>query len=845
MKSTQLVSKWGGGKFKFLFLSAFFLLLTNTTTVWGQDNEDHKCPDNTYIFTGVAEQTLCEQNPDFVCDIEIGQGTPYPKSSLLGTDILTGNVCVLGDFEVDKPLTFKDALVKINPGVTIAITPSTPTFNSQGSLGIDNSKLFACEGLWKGITVGQLSVISTANNSVIEDAEKAIFASGFCALYIQQTTFNRNRIGIELYTQYPNIWVPGPLVWVFDDNQFTCTAPLNGSTDQITEVGVKLINSYLYTFGSGSNSFADLKYGIYAEGAESVIGAKRIIMNRIKKDGIFMQYGTIKLGRSDFTNCEENGIKISTARVVNVSDTKINITTDKPVTTDEIINGIRINSFALGAQIDLNLDFFADLSGTDYFLITGIYLLGGNVGAGTVIDISYCNFYARTKIAYGIYLNGLFPESSETNIYDNEFDFVSKLYGSSSWGNSTCINSRMAKNNLHIYSNRFYPSSGTLTYCMKLEFSDGSNNKVAYNIAKSLNPDVAFNFLSYIDFQETQICFNDVESFGSGAGYRFGGFCAGVDFIQNDISGTGGAVDINPESTIGPKEHMGNKWFPAILTTPTITWYFRSSFHARCQTPSMAPINKFTVHTDQSIWNPTTVSYDFFSEYHPENIDPDQMNEFFEKQLGSPAEDCETPPGSENKMERMIVDHELPVFEGNPAFDWNSKRYLYKKLRMHPELNGVYAGFASFLSEHSGTNVGRLYEVSRLINNAFETDENVRLQVSQIQNQIAALFNIMEDLSLQIESTTDSVIISTLRQQKENVINQIRASQLSYKPLSDNFDQQKLAGLQQAQQANEQITSDLQLEKNEKAVNSIYSQNRVVLSDNCTKIANFQITHLL
>jgi hypothetical protein len=24
-----------------------------------------------------------------------------------------------------------------------------------------------------------------------------------------------------------------------------------------------------------------------------------------------------------------------------------------------------------------------------------------------------------------------------------------------------------------------------------------------------------------------------------------------------------------------------------------------------------------------------------------------------------------------------------------------------------------------------------------------------------------------------------------------------------------------------------------------------YSQNRVVLSDNCTKIANFQITHLL
>jgi hypothetical protein len=26
---------------------------------------------------------------------------------------------------------------------------------------------------------------------------------------------------------------------------------------------------------------------------------------------------------------------------------------------------------------------------------------------------------------------------------------------------------------------------------------------------------------------------------------------------------------------------------------------------------------------------------------------------------------------------------------------------------------------------------------------------------------------------------------------------------------------------------------------------SMYSQNRVVLSDNCTKIANFQITHLL
>ncbi|MFZ4632785.1 MAG: hypothetical protein ACOYNO_01125 [Saprospiraceae bacterium] len=105
-------------------------------------------------------------------------------------------------------------------------------------LHIDNSKLFACNGLWKGIRLEQFARISTSNFSEIEDAELAIYAGAFSQLNIYQTTFNRNRVGIELINSNPlSIFSNGPFVFNFHSNRFTCDAPLNGTTNEITYAG--------------------------------------------------------------------------------------------------------------------------------------------------------------------------------------------------------------------------------------------------------------------------------------------------------------------------------------------------------------------------------------------------------------------------------------------------------------------------------------------------------------------------------------------------------------------------------------------------------------------------------
>ena len=284
------------------------------------------CQEETPVFTGFPEQTLCEKNPNFNCEIQIGTGTPFPKSSLLGSPTLSGNVCVVGNFEVDAPLTFVDATVKITPSVTITITPSLNGYDGGSSLGINNSKLFACDGLWKGITLGQLSSIASWNNSVIEDAETAIFASGFCILNIHQTTLNRARVGIELYPPFPNISAPGPVMWVFTGNQFSCTAPLNGTPDEITQIGVKLRDADLYPFfANNDNTFRGIINGIVAESSGSNafafcnVFANNYLFDDIRDKGIDFRGRSLDVRNSTFEHIAKHGIYFHESSLLNLT----------------------------------------------------------------------------------------------------------------------------------------------------------------------------------------------------------------------------------------------------------------------------------------------------------------------------------------------------------------------------------------------------------------------------------------------------------------------------------------------------------------------------------------------
>jgi hypothetical protein len=538
--------------------AAFGLLISLSIigTAFGQGTPFVNCTETAATFSGVAAPTLCEQYGGLSCSIQIGAGSPFPKSSLLGSTSLSGNVCVIGNFEVDVPLTFLNAVVKINPGVTIAIKPSPNGYDSGSSLSIDNSKLFACSGLWKGITVGQLSTVSTSNNTSIEDAEVAILATGLSSLTIQQTTFNRNRVGVELFTALPNPFVPGPLVWAFTGNNFTCDAPLNGTINEITHIGVKIKDSYLYATQSITNRFFNLNYGIVSEGVTSVLELNNATMEGIRNDGIFMEHGALNLINCTFTNCIRNGVRIGTAHRVDLRQCRFNFTTSFVASDLLPRNGVSINAFAAGSYTRINVGVNANMLTVDN-LIRGVYLKGGNVGAGSQITILDGRFFLRTKnSSYGITLDGFFPSSSQTNIYNNDFELTSSI--STAYG----INSMGTKNDFHIYGNRFSPNlSGGVFRAIELIGSDGINNEVSDNrFFPSPNLSDA-GFLSVANFDNLKICSNILSSTGTTSGFYFFDTNAGTDFTGNKIYAMGNNL-ILLNSLIGPQSHKGNEWHP-------------------------------------------------------------------------------------------------------------------------------------------------------------------------------------------------------------------------------------------------------------------------------------------
>jgi hypothetical protein len=100
-----------------------------------------------YVFAGVPEATLCSQYPNFQPDYKIGAGTQFPTASSFGSSI-SGNVHIVGDFQVDETFTFTNATVKVDVGRAILVGTSNG-LSGGNHLTISGSKFFACDDMWR------------------------------------------------------------------------------------------------------------------------------------------------------------------------------------------------------------------------------------------------------------------------------------------------------------------------------------------------------------------------------------------------------------------------------------------------------------------------------------------------------------------------------------------------------------------------------------------------------------------------------------------------------------------------------------------------------------------------
>lgn len=812
------------------FFLSFFLLLTSSFPVFGQrpiadqdpvfgETIRKDCPEKEdYPFTGDPEMTLCEENPDFECRIEIGEGTAHPRSSMLAEASLSGNICITGNFIIDGPISFVDAVVKINAGVSLDIGVAT-------SLTINNSKLFACDDLWAGIKVGFGSTIFTSNLSIIEDAEIAISASGFSVLNIQSTYFNRNRIGIELEGNNSGLFTHQPMVQVFKQNRFFCDAPLNGTVDEITSAGIKLNNASLYGFqsNSGLNRFYDLIDGIRGEGITN-IGVKNFWMDRIKGTCVFLEEGILKLTDCRFNALGNRGVDIGTASLMNIENTSF-IVLDEFRPDFPVQEGIYIRNFGINADVKIkDITFNANLSEPDRS-VYGIFIWSPDAGAN--IRIRESTFKIQANYSTGIYITGNSAQTSTTKIWLNKF-FISganleegaPIPFPSTGPKGVYVYGAGNVNNLSIKWNSFtaapftslspFPQNGV---GIVLEGNElGTNNEVSINSFND-NVESLLRGVGVVNFQHTKYCSNTFT--GSGLfGVGFAGLCGGTDFTGNIFRMPNGRNLRILNAIITPQFHKGNEWYPMFSLNP-------GNLNVNCSDNYV--LNKFTVHTPKSTCDNTN-DPSCFNTFHPRRISPPDENgtELFDiDPIGTPEPGCtfELAGRGTDELDEVIAQGQFTPTDGDLTAEWQLQRYVYRKLMNNPDLIEEHPSFSSFMNSQSNNSVGQFDEVHESIKEALKAEEDIDIQSTQTLADIATLIDAIADID---ELMAQQGATEALMQEKEDLIVRIQESYQTYSDLKALYKSQMIANLQDAYGKNQAISVSYDYELSEKVVNKIY-----------------------
>lgn len=223
-------------------------------------------------FIGIPEETLCEQYGGGAYDLILSAPSLNSASKLLAhllTNTAFGlNIYVADDFYVDIDFNFNYCIIEIAPGKQIIVTggvvPTPPgQYGNGAKLKIEHSKLFACEGLWKGIRLQKIGSQANILISEIEDAEIGVDAPYSSAIGLKGAVFDRNRIGVSLGRETGNVTSDNaPAFSAFSGNTFSCTAPLNGTTDEVSLAGVRVVRCPVTIHSDEVSKFTGSRFGI-------------------------------------------------------------------------------------------------------------------------------------------------------------------------------------------------------------------------------------------------------------------------------------------------------------------------------------------------------------------------------------------------------------------------------------------------------------------------------------------------------------------------------------------------------------------------------------------------------
>ena len=141
-----------------------------------------------YCPTSSVDDTIFTTGPCGACALW-GSDTFNIYTPTVINSTLSGHYYIDHPVTISGSVTFNHAVIQMGPHATITVPGGT-------ALTIDDSHLFACSSdMWGGIRASG-GTVTVRNNSLIEDADTAVYLPGSGSLTSNNSMFNRNTIGV-------------------------------------------------------------------------------------------------------------------------------------------------------------------------------------------------------------------------------------------------------------------------------------------------------------------------------------------------------------------------------------------------------------------------------------------------------------------------------------------------------------------------------------------------------------------------------------------------------------------------------------------------------------------------
>jgi Secretion system C-terminal sorting domain len=665
---------------------------------------------------------------------------------------------VVGDFTINDNFYISNAVIKVSAGKKILL--SSPSYWSAMFLQLNNTKIFACGSLWKGIEMSFLTAVEMTNCRV-EDAEVAINATdaAFASIHSDGNIFDRNKIGIKLETINNGWYVLTPRIGYLYNTKFWSTSALNDGSAR-GDVGIKIKNvpyPLAYNYGNTYNFFKGLENGIVMSGPGTTYDVYGYFFDKIKDKCIEFTNGEqLNVSGTSFRDIEYYGIDFLESKVLNCQSNTFELY-NRDDAADPLKGRfmVRIKDPIAGNNLTVinnNLGFV----GRQRNLSRGIEITTAGFPVDPILTALIAGNYLeqynhhpspgnQRGYSLGINLEGNFIPGSSVKLENNTFDFNAYPVGIT--GATTGINADFGnKNGLKIIDNTFI--SGSAYFC-RLGGSTGSNNEISGNVANRGDGNfLGGSFLSLENFENTKIC-NNTDNFASSVSFFFLRQCQNLDFRNNTTVGRDFRnLWITNSGVIGTQFNKGNKWIsgPNLLGATV-------NPELRHNNPELAKFSLFTVHTPQS-----TNSNN--SPFFPVDVFPNN-NTFFEgKVINAPNSSClgqlaglQTNPEVDPQLDPAIANGTYARLMNNNAITFDGEMYLQKKIKKNNKLINDHIDIKSFAQKHEFSNIGKLAKLKQDVEEGQSIDAVKLSKIQALQKKIENLEEKMKKYNKNVRPT--------------------------------------------------------------------------------------------